>query len=294
VIDVNNGSVSEKEEYILETDGSNLETLLTHPMVEPTKTYSNDIHETCQILGIEAAVDVLFQEINQVISFDGTYVDHRHIMLVVNAMTHKGSIVAMTRHGANKTNTGFLLKSSFEKPIEILLDSAIYSKVDHLQGPTETIIMGKRSNIGTGALDVLYYDPNNTTVEQKQPNRNKRKRSPVKNEELEKLYKKQRTEQDIVSTFVFDESVDMMVDENCSNDAVHSLIQEQLKKYQNHGPSNSRSSDHVQSVHPYLLFDSCDKSEYKLPSPKLSDGTLVRDILKEINHSETQWVDWRE
>ena len=57
----------------------------------------SDIHEIHNTLGIEAAVNVLYSELKTTISFDGTYVDPRHIMMIVNTQTRRLSIAVNQR-----------------------------------------------------------------------------------------------------------------------------------------------------------------------------------------------------
>jgi DNA-directed RNA polymerase II subunit RPB1 len=98
---------------------------------------------------------VLVDELKKVIEFDGTYVDYRHVALLVDTMTYKGSLMAITRHGINRTETGVLMRCSFEETVNVLTDAAIFAEVDHIKGVTEHIIMGKTAKIGTGSMDVL-------------------------------------------------------------------------------------------------------------------------------------------
>ena len=59
-------------------------------IVNPYETLSNDIIETFCVLGIEAAREMLFREIENVIEYDGSYVDYRHLSLLIDTMTYKG------------------------------------------------------------------------------------------------------------------------------------------------------------------------------------------------------------
>ena len=43
-----------RQEWLLDTDGTNLLEVLGHPDVDHTTTFSNDIVEICDTLGIEA------------------------------------------------------------------------------------------------------------------------------------------------------------------------------------------------------------------------------------------------
>ena len=54
---------------------------------------------------------------NHVISFDGSYVNYRHLALLCEVMTAKGHLMAITRHGVNRQELGPLMRCSFEETV---------------------------------------------------------------------------------------------------------------------------------------------------------------------------------
>lgn len=72
-----------------------------------------------QTLGIEAVRKSLEKEMNHVISFDGSYVNYRHLSLLCDVMTAKGHLMAITRHGINRQETGALARCSFEETVSL-------------------------------------------------------------------------------------------------------------------------------------------------------------------------------
>ena len=70
-----------------------------------------------QCLGIEAVRKAIEREMFHVISFDGSYVNHRHLSLLCDIMTTKGHLMAITRHGINRQDTGALARCSFEETV---------------------------------------------------------------------------------------------------------------------------------------------------------------------------------
>lgn len=141
-------------EYI-ETMGIDLDNVLTNEGVDPYGTSCNDVITAYNVLGIEAARAVLLNEITKVIEFDGSYVDYRHISMLIDTMTYKGNLMAITRHGINRTETGVLMRCSFEETVNIITDAATYAEYDAMKGVTEHIIMGKTAKVGTGTIDVM-------------------------------------------------------------------------------------------------------------------------------------------
>ena len=72
-----------------------------------------------QCLGIEAVRKAIEREMNNVISFDGSYVNYRHLALLCDVMTAKGHLMAITRHGINRQETGALARCSFEETVSL-------------------------------------------------------------------------------------------------------------------------------------------------------------------------------
>lgn len=141
-------------EYI-ETMGIDFDNVLTNELVDPYSTTCNDVITAYNVLGIEAARTVLLDEITKVIEFDGSYVDYRHISMLIDTMTYKGNLMAITRHGINRTETGVLMRCSFEETVNIITDAATYAEYDAVKGVTEHIVMGKTAKVGTGTIDVM-------------------------------------------------------------------------------------------------------------------------------------------
>jgi DNA-directed RNA polymerase II subunit RPB1 len=147
-----------QEKWTVDTEGSNLAEVLGMEGVDFTRTISNDVLEVYHLFGIEAANQVLFQQIKHVLSFDAAYVNDRHIQLLVDTMTVRGFVCPVSRHGMAKSSLGPLMRASFEETVDVLLDAAAYSEKDCTQGVTENIMLGKLAPIGTGAiaLDVSH------------------------------------------------------------------------------------------------------------------------------------------
>lgn len=144
IIITEDGEFKALQEWILETDGVSLMRVLSEKDVDPVRTTSNDIVEIFtvmikkgvhfdgaagdvevlivylryhQVLGIEAVRKALERELYHVISFDGSYVNYRHLALLCDTMTCRGHLMAITRHGINRQDTGPLMKCSFEETV---------------------------------------------------------------------------------------------------------------------------------------------------------------------------------
>lgn len=144
-------------EWMLDTEGVNLLQVLCNEDVDASRTTSNHLIEVIEVLGIEAARRTLLHELREVISFDGSYVNYRHLAILCDLMTHKGYLMAITRHGINKNDTGPLMRCSFEETAMILLDAAAYAETDPVGGVSENIMLGQLAPVGTGACE-LYLN----------------------------------------------------------------------------------------------------------------------------------------
>ena len=143
------------KEWFLDTSGSALGQVLTIPGVDTTRTYSNSFIEVFEVFGIEATRSALMRELTQVLAFDGSYVNHRHLALLVDVMTSRGHLMAITRHGINRADTGALMRCSFEETVEILLEAAACGELDDCRGVSENVMLGQLAPLGTGEVEVF-------------------------------------------------------------------------------------------------------------------------------------------
>uniref|UniRef100_A0A674BGB4 DNA-directed RNA polymerase subunit n=1 Tax=Salmo trutta TaxID=8032 RepID=A0A674BGB4_SALTR len=155
IIITEEGEFKALQEWILETDGVGLMRVLSEKDVDPVRTTSNDIVEIFTVLGIEAVRKALERELNHVISFDGSYVNYRHLSLLCDTMTCRGHLMAITRHGINRQDTGPLMKCSFEETVDVLMEASSHGESDPMKGVSENIMLGQLAPCGTGCFDLL-------------------------------------------------------------------------------------------------------------------------------------------
>lgn len=149
-------------EWIVDTDGTNFIDVVTHPAVDKTRLYTNDIHEMYEVLGIEAARTLLIREILEVID-DASNVDRRHVSLLVDAMTTQGMLVSIDRNGMKLTKAGPLAKCSFEEADQQLYKAAIFADYDNLSGVSGNIMLGQAPPCGTGIVE-MHLDEDKFTA----------------------------------------------------------------------------------------------------------------------------------
>lgn len=148
-----------KDEWVLYTEGSNFMPILACDFVDATRTMTNDIVEVFMVLGIEGVRCGLLNEIRKVISFDGSYVNYRHLACLVDFMTMHGYPISVDKHGFDITESGVLLQCSFEDTVAVLLDAAVFAREEKIKGVTENIMMGEVGYLGTGCFDLLLDEP---------------------------------------------------------------------------------------------------------------------------------------
>ena len=151
--------VGDKSEWIIRTEGSNLELTLETDGVDPARTLSNNMHEVAEVLGIEAARNVIIREASAVLEEQGLDVDVRHVMLVADAMTASGEVLQVGRHGVSGEKASTLAKAAFEITIPTIVDAAIKGTRDTLRGVAENVIVGQQVPMGTGLIEVYMSMP---------------------------------------------------------------------------------------------------------------------------------------
>jgi DNA-directed RNA polymerase subunit A' len=149
----------DKSEWVIRTEGSNLALTLETEGVDTTRTVSNNMHEVAEVLGIEAARNVIIKEATAVLEEQGLDVDVRHVMLVADAMTASGEVLQVGRHGVSGEKASTLAKAAFEITIPTIVDAAIKGTRDTLRGVAENVIVGQQVPMGTGLIEVYMSMP---------------------------------------------------------------------------------------------------------------------------------------
>lgn len=151
--------INTKNNYYVRTIGSNLTDLfemLRDDIIDVNAVETNNLWNTCDKYGIEAARQFFIKELNKVYTEGGSNIDNRHIQLLSDSMTHSGRLNPLNRYGI-KYNCGPLSRASFEIPIDIFAQAATNQEKDNLKGVSANIMIGKNiSRIGTGACDVVF------------------------------------------------------------------------------------------------------------------------------------------
>jgi DNA-directed RNA polymerase beta' subunit len=144
-----------KDEWIITTEGSNLYGLFSNPLIDKTKSLSNNMWEIYEMFGIEATRQFLIEEYMDTVSSDGTFVNPSNVELLVDIMVYTGTIISISRYGQKKVGCGPMAKASFEESLENFLKAGINGEKESANGVSASIMLGKMPNIGTGVFDMM-------------------------------------------------------------------------------------------------------------------------------------------
>lgn len=145
----------EGEDWIINTIGTNLGETLKIKEVDDKNTFTNDIHETAAVFGVEAARNVIIREALKTMQEQALDIDIRYVMLVADMMTFGGEVNSIGRYGVAGAKTSILSRAAFEETIKHLVRASIRNEVDHLQGLFENVMIGQVVPAGTGMFDLI-------------------------------------------------------------------------------------------------------------------------------------------
>jgi len=150
-----NGIYKKEDIWVLDTIGTNLLDVLGLNYIDNKRTMSNDIIEIFEILGIEAARQAIYNELVEVVEFDGTYINFHNYSVLVDRMTYNDKLISIFRHGINNDNIGPIAKASFEETPEMFLKAAKHGELDTLKGVSANVMCGQEGFFGTSAFQVI-------------------------------------------------------------------------------------------------------------------------------------------
>jgi DNA-directed RNA polymerase II subunit RPB1 len=149
------GKYVNKPVWILDTTGTNLMSALSLDYIDKTRTYSNDVKEIYDVLGIEAARQILLAEFNEVMEFAGVSINYHHLSVLCDRMTSTKDMVSIYRTGIIGDDIGPISKSTFEVQTEVLLEAARRGEYDHMRGVSACVMTGQYGYYGTNAFQVV-------------------------------------------------------------------------------------------------------------------------------------------
>ena len=149
------GAFTKEDIWVLDTIGTNLIDVLGLDYIDSRRTISNDIVEIFNVLGVEAARQSIYNELSEVLEFDGAYVNAHHMALLCDRMTFSIKLISIFRHGINNDDIGPIAKASFEETPEMFLKAARHAELDTLRGISANVMCGQEGLFGTAAFQVV-------------------------------------------------------------------------------------------------------------------------------------------
>ncbi len=164
VLDINIGGIKdileagvfqdENGDWTVEAYGSNLKKVLELEDVDPSRVYTNDMHDTAKVLGIEAARNVIINEVKNTLDKQGLDVDIRHLIVVGDTMTADGKVKSIGRYGVSGSKGSVLARANFEETVKHLTRAAYRGEVDPLNSIIENVMVGNFAPVGTGIVEL--------------------------------------------------------------------------------------------------------------------------------------------
>jgi DNA-directed RNA polymerase beta' subunit len=139
-------------EWIIETNGSNLIECSKLPFVIYEKSHSNNLWEIFEIFGIEGVYYFLVNEFDKILSGSTNIC---HILTMVSLMTHCGFPTPISRYGMNSKNYGPCAMASFEESFDKIVQASTFGVREEIKSISSSIICAKAPCIGTGIMDLF-------------------------------------------------------------------------------------------------------------------------------------------
>ena len=153
-INKQDGKFVKKDIWVLDTTGTNLLDVLALDYVDATRLFSNDIREMFDVFGIEAARQMIYNEMIDVMEFSGVYINYHHLSLLCDRMTCNMNMVPIFRSGLLNDNVGPIAKATFEVHTEVFLQAARHGEFDHMRGVSANVMCGQTGNYGTHSFQL--------------------------------------------------------------------------------------------------------------------------------------------
>lgn len=162
VLDAETNSLKSKKHWCLDTEGTALREVFGrvtdekgNAIIDPSRTASNKIPEIYNVLGIEAARRKLFFEMREAYEAYGVNINYRHYSILIDTMCQRGSLMAVSRVGINRSEAGPLMRCSFEETVKVLMGAAAFGQFDPCVGVSANILLGSQAKVGTGLFDLV-------------------------------------------------------------------------------------------------------------------------------------------
>lgn len=142
----------------IKTIGTNLEEITKFDEVDLSKTISNDIIEVSKVFGIEAARNLIANEVYNTLQNVGLTVDMRHIFLIADAMCIDGTVRGIGRYGLSGETESVFARAAFEIPLKHLVEASLYHETDEFKYVANNVMSNQVIPIGTGSVKLVVKE----------------------------------------------------------------------------------------------------------------------------------------
>ena len=147
--------VEEGNDWVIKTSGSNFVKILNITKIDFTRSYTNNIQELGEVLGVEAARNAIIKETRNTMKQQGLDIDDRHIILVADIMTFSGSLLAMGRYGIAGMKPSILTRAGFEETIKHLVKASVRQEEDNFNAIFDNVMVNQQVPVGTGMFELI-------------------------------------------------------------------------------------------------------------------------------------------
>lgn len=136
-------------------NGANMDELSWRQDLDLFRLASSHPHEVFEILGIDAAMVFLTLRFRQTLSDFSAYINPRHISLTFALLCNLGIINSLSFAGISRRRNGPLAMASYERSMNVFMNSATYGDKEAIVGVSPSIYVGQKSKkVGTGAVQI--------------------------------------------------------------------------------------------------------------------------------------------
>lgn len=145
----------EGKDWVIRTLGSDFNKILDFNEIDVMRSYTNNIHELGDVLGIEAARNAIIKETKITMKQQGLDIDDRHVILVADIMTFIGAVKPIGRYGVAGMKTSVLTRAGFEETIKHLIRASVRREEDNFNAIFDNVMINQQIPVGTGMFELI-------------------------------------------------------------------------------------------------------------------------------------------
>ncbi len=129
--------------------------LLAHPLVDSTRTTSNNMHRMAAAFGIEAALNTFTHEITENVQAS---VHPANVECMAEMIMSRGVPHGVSFSGISRQPIGHLTLSTVQRAFGILVDKANFGSEESAMNTSAAVALGARISLGTGICHIGYTE----------------------------------------------------------------------------------------------------------------------------------------